>query len=224
MTARKKKGNFAMEKKNKTASSATVTRVIYGAVIAILCITAIVVGIVAAANKRNTTDEPNPPIDGGEVSPPDNTPPADEKSELSFALPVSGGVLGTEYSEDSPVFSTTLGEWRLHLGIDILTDEAAPVFAAEDGIITGIYKDARFGYTVEITHDGEHKTVYSNLKNETLVSLEVGDEVAKGDRIGTVGDSAMNEIAEEPHLHFELFVGGEPKNPLDFLKGLEKEN
>ena len=209
-----------MEKKNKTAKAPITTRVVYGAVIAILCITAIVVGIVSAANKKAVIDEPNPPIEDGEVTPPEDNPPVEEKVELSFALPVSGGVLGTGFDEDTPVFSHTLGEWRLHLGIDIVTDEDAPVFAAEDGIITGIYKDARFGFTIEITHDGEHKTVYSNLKNETLVSLEVGDEVAKGDRIGTVGDSAMSEIAEEPHLHFELFVGGEPKNPMDFLKDL----
>ncbi|MBQ2793959.1 MAG: M23 family metallopeptidase [Clostridia bacterium] len=215
-----------MEKKKNTVSSQTVTRIVYGAVIAILCITAIVVGIVAAANKRNTPDEPNLPIDGENGNPPEENPPeenpSDTKTELSFALPVSGGVLGTEYDEDTPVFSNTLGEWRLHLGIDILTDGEAPVFAAEDGVITGIYKDARFGYTVEITHAGEHKTVYSNLKNETLVSLEVGDEVAKGDRIGTVGDSAISEIADEPHLHFELFVGGVPKNPTDYLRGLEE--
>ena len=209
-----------MEKKNKTARTPITTRVVYGAVVAILCITAIVVGIVSAASKRNTPDDSNPPI-SGEVTPPEDNPPEEEKTELSFALPVSGGVLGTEFDEDTPVFSNTLGEWRLHLGIDIVTDEDAPVFAAEDGIITGIYKDARFGFTVEITHDNEHKTVYSNLKNDNPVSLEVGDEVAKGDRIGTVGDSAMSEIAEEPHLHFELFVGGEPKNPMDFLNGIE---
>lgn len=220
MTASIKKGNFKMEKKNKTARTPITTRVVYGAVVAILCITAIVVGIVSAASKRNTPDDSNPPI-SGEVTPPEDNPPEEEKTELSFALPVSGGVLGTEFDEDTPVFSNTLGEWRLHLGIDIVTDEDAPVFAAEDGIITGIYKDARFGFTVEITHDNEHKTVYSNLKNDNPVSLEVGDEVAKGDRIGTVGDSAMSEIAEEPHLHFELFVGGEPKNPMDFLNGIE---
>ena len=222
-----------MDKKNKIRDSATVTRVVYGAVIAILCITAIVVGIVAAANKKNTPIDPNPSIGENENkkpqdNSPENTTPEDdtskvEKVELSFALPVSAGVLGTEYSEDVPVFSTTLGEWRLHLGIDIITNEDAPVFAAEDGVITGIYKDAKFGYTIEITHPEDHKTVYSNLKNETLVSLEIGDEVKKGDRIGTVGDSAMSEIAEEPHLHFELFVGKEPKNPLDFIKGLEKK-
>ena len=209
-----------MEKKIKPSDKPIMTKVVYGTVIAILCITAIVVGIISAANKKPQTVEP-PVTDGGTT---ENPPPAEEPKEdektLSFVMPVSGTV-GIGYDADMPVFSTTLGEWRLHLGIDILTEEDAPVYAAEDGIITGIYKDGRFGYTIEITHDEEHKTVYSNLKNETLVSLEIGDEVGKGDRIGTVGDSAISEIAEEPHLHFEIFVAGVARDPKEYIEGLE---
>ena len=209
-----------MEKKIKPSDKPIVTKVVYGTVIAILCITAIVVGIISAANKKPDTVEP-PVTDGGTTeTPPEDEPSVEDEKTLSFVMPVSGTV-GTGYDADMPVFSTTLGEWRLHLGIDILTEEDAPVYAAEDGIITGIYKDGRFGYTIEITHDEEHKTVYSNLKNETLVSLEIGDEVAKGDRIGTVGDSAVSEIAEEPHLHFEIFVDGVARDPKEFIEGLE---
>ena len=208
-----------MEKKIKPSDKPIMTRVVYGTAIAILCITAIVVGIISAANKKPETVDP-PVTDGTTETPPEEEPKEDEKT-LSFILPVSAGTVGIGYDEDMPVFSTTLGEWRLHLGIDILTEENAPVYAAEDGIVTGIYKDGRFGYTIEITHDDEHKTVYSNLKNETLVSLEIGDEVGKGDRIGTVGDSAISEIAEEPHLHFEIFVGGVAKDPTEYIEGLE---
>ena len=224
MTQRQKKGFFTMEKKSNAMDKKTVSRVVYGTVIAILCITAIVVGIVSAAGKKVTPDQPTPPEDNTGILPPEIEEPIEEKKELSFMLPVSAGVLGTEFSGDVPVFSTTLGEWRLHLGIDIITDEDVPVFAAEDGVITGIYKDARFGYTVEITHDGEYKTVYSNLKNDAPVSMEIGDVIAKGDRIGTVGDSAMSEIAEEPHLHFEIFVGGVAKDPTEFIEGISKKD
>lgn len=212
-----------MEKNSKSRDARTVTRVVYGMVIAILCITAIVVGIVSAAGKKETPNDTPPSDSTPEILPPENEEPVEEKRELSFMLPVSAGTVGTEFSGDVPVFSTTLGEWRLHLGIDIITDEDVPVFAAEDGVITGIYKDAHFGYTVEITHDTEHRTVYSNLKNDAPVSMEIGDVVKKGDRIGTVGDSAMSEIAEEPHLHFEIFVGGVAKDPADFIGELRKK-
>ena len=35
--------------------------------------------------------------------------------------------------------------------------------------------------------------------------------------LGAVGESALIEIAEEPHLHFALRVAGESVNPLDYI-------
>ncbi|UKI36117.1 MAG: M23 family metallopeptidase [Clostridiales bacterium] len=40
-----------------------------------------------------------------------------------------------------------------------------------------------------------------------------GDEVAEGSVIGVVGDSASYEIADAPHLHFELTDGNVQVNP-----------
>jgi murein DD-endopeptidase MepM/ murein hydrolase activator NlpD len=45
-----------------------------------------------------------------------------------------------------------------------------------------------------------------------------GDSVKKGDTIGTVGESASFEIAEVPHLHFEIYKDGESINPTTLLK------
>ena len=44
-----------------------------------------------------------------------------------------------------------------------------------------------------------------------------GVEVKAGEAIGYVGDTAMVELADEPHLHFELTVAGIQVNPLDYL-------
>ena len=35
--------------------------------------------------------------------------------------------------------------------------------------------------------------------------------------IGTVGDSAMVELAEEPHLHLEMTVGGIQVDPTEYF-------
>ena len=217
-----------MKKNVKFGLRELTPKVVYAIVIAILCVTAIVVGIVAAASKSKDSGEPQdtpPVIDGGG----DNTPPPDDtpddtpsKEALYFVSPVVGSV-ATEHAEDAPVFSITLGEWRLHTGIEILTEEDAPVYAAEDGTVSAVYKDALLGYTVEITHDEDTKTVYSNLKGDELVTMKVGDEVKSGDRIGTVGDTAITELADEAHLHFELFYKGEAKNPLDYISEESKE-
>ncbi len=221
-----------MEKKVKFSDNPKAARIVYGIVIAILCITAIVVGIVAAASR--TTDTPpdgdQPGIEGGDNSGEggegDNKPGDEgantEPDELCFVSPVVGTV-STHHSEDAPVFSTTLGEWRLHTGIDIVTDEDVAVYAAEDGVISEIRDDPMLGHTVVITHRDGIKTVYSNLKKDETVVLAVGDEVVSGDRIGTVGDTTVSEIAEEPHLHFEIMVNDAAVDPLLYISDESKK-
>ena len=91
------------------------------------------------------------------------------------------------------------------------------VYAAEDGTISKIYNDPMLGYTVEITHKDNIITKYSCLSDKDIGMISVGDVVVSGDRIGTVGDSSVSEMADEPHLHFSMLVGGVAVNPLDYI-------
>ncbi|MBQ7363717.1 MAG: M23 family metallopeptidase [Clostridia bacterium] len=217
-----------MEKKFKFSDKPALTKFIYGAVIAILCITAIVIGIVSASNKApDDTETPNPPVSDGNgdgEGDGQNPPQTDDKPEekLTFTAPMVGEVT-KGHSLTAPVFSLTLGEWRVHTGLDISCEEGASVYASEDGEITGIYSDPMLGYTVEITHSDEIKTRYSNLDGDSLSELKVGDKVTSGDKIGTVGDSSISELAEEPHLHFEMIVTDTKVNPLDYISEESKK-
>ena len=207
-----------MQKKIDFSDKSLTAKIMYAAVITILCITAIVVGIVGVASKSKDVpkDETPPVVDEGkneETPVPDDTKKPETK--LTFVSPVVGTVV-KEHSLEAPVFSLTLGEWRVHTGIDIACDEGAGVFASEAGVVTAIYSDPMLGYTVEITHSGELKTRYSNLASD-VGSLKVGDEVCLGDKIGVVGDSAISEIAEEPHLHFEVLLKDVKVNPRDYI-------
>ena len=217
-----------MEKKFKFSENPTVAKALYGALIAVLCISAIVIGIVAANNrKKDAIKAPDitPPSEnigegngngnGGnenEGEKPDDKPADNEK--LSFIAPVSGRVM-KGHSLTVPVFSETLEAWKIHTGIDISTDENADVFAAAGGEVTRVYSSAMLGNTVEITHEGGIKTVYSNLAADGLVA--VGTVVESGAKIGRVGDSAISELADEAHLHFELLVNEASVNPLDYI-------
>lgn len=218
-----------MEKKFTFSDKPLVAKLIYASVIAILCISAIVVGIVSANNRKNSTDNPggeNPPIgdngqDSGDNSdtPGDNTSPDDGQgsepnSTITYTSPAAGTVMKS-HSTTVPVYSDTLGEWRVHLGIDIGTDEGADVFASADGTVSGIFNDPMLGNTVVITHTNEIKTLYSNLGEDITVS--VGDTVTGGTKIGTVGDSSVSELADEPHIHFEIFANNISVNPLDYI-------
>ena len=217
-----------MEKKFKFSDNPTVAKSIYGAIIALLCITAIVVGIVAANNRKKVdTGNENPPAsdDGGNENNgenPEGQNPGENPDDtqggtgepLTFIAPVSGRVV-KEHSTSIPVYSETLEAWKIHTGIDIMTEDGAEVFAVEKGEVTGVYLNAMLGNTVEITHSNGTVSRYSNLSANGLPT--VGMTVECGAKIGNVGDTAISEIADEPHLHFEMLVNNTSVNPLDYI-------
>lgn len=133
---------------------------------------------------------------------------------VSFIAPVSGEII-TDYAEESLIYSTTLEEWTTHLGIDIKADKASVVVASEDGVVKSIKNDPRYGLTITISHNENFETVYSNLLSSEFVNE--GDTVVQGQTIGTVGESASFEIADVPHLHFEMYKDGSVVNPTVYL-------
>ena len=132
-----------------------------------------------------------------------------------FAKPIEGEVL-KEYAKDSLVYSETLKEWTTHLGIDIKSERANVVKSAADGTVKYIKNDPRFGLTIIIEHSNGFETRYCNLLTTEFVSE--GEEVKAGQTIGTVGDSAVYEIVDESHLHFEVLKNSENVNPSEYVK------
>ena len=49
------------------------------------------------------------------------------------------------------------------------------------------------------------------------VKVRVGDSVSAGDVIGAVGETALLESGEEPHLHFAVYSGSTPVDPTEYL-------
>ena len=137
------------------------------------------------------------------------------KKELSFSMPVEGEI-SKDYAKDSLVYSETLKEWVTHMGIDIKAEKTTVVKAAESGTIKSIKNDPRYGLTVVIDHGDGYQTIYSNLLTSEFV-VE-GENVEKGQSIGTVGNTAVFEVADEPHLHFEILKESIPQDPNAYLK------
>jgi len=139
----------------------------------------------------------------------------EEQKEITFVLPVEGEVV-RGYAKDNLVYSETLQEWIVHQAIDIKANSRDVVKASADGIVVAIKNDPRYGLTVIIEHDGGFKTVYSNLLTAEFVV--VGEQVKQGQTLGTVGSSATFEIADEPHLHFEMLKDSEYVDPTIYIK------
>lgn len=144
------------------------------------------------------------------------TEETEEKTvELNFEKPVEGDVV-RDFAVDSLIYSETLQEWTTHTGIDIKAEKTTVVKAAEAGTVKTIKNDPRYGLSVIIEHANGFQTVYSNLLTSEFV-VE-GEKVEKGQSLGTVGNTAAFEIADEPHLHFEIIKDSVQVDPNIYLK------
>ena len=139
----------------------------------------------------------------------------DKAQEIKFIYPVEGEVI-KEFAKDSLIYSETLEEWVTHTGIDIKAERATVVKSVADGTVKSIKNDPRFGLTVTIEHSDGYTSSYSSLLTAEFV--KEGEKVTQGQTIGTVGNSAVFEVAQDNHLHFELLKDGSNINPEMYLK------
>lgn len=125
------------------------------------------------------------------------------------------GTICLDFSGEELVYSKTLDLWTTHQGLDIKAEEGSQVRAAMDGTVSEITDETEWGMTIAIDHGSGIVTKYSNLS--TLEMVTIGQKVKKGDVISGVGKSALWEIAEDPHLHFEVLKDGKNLDPKIYL-------
>lgn len=140
--------------------------------------------------------------------------PAAPVKRQSFIMPVEGPV-SLEYAMDKLVYSKTLEEWRAHSGIDIAADRGTPVKAVADGVVCDVRNDQFYGITVVLDHENGLKTLYRNLAADDTVI--VNQMVKQGEIIGSIGNTAMDESSEQPHLHFEVIKDDISQDPAEYL-------
>lgn len=128
--------------------------------------------------------------------------------------PLNGEVQAV-FSMEELLYSETLGDWRTHDGLDIAATPGTTVLSACSGKVLAVEDDPMMGTTVTIEHVGGYQTCYANLQTQPPVLA--GDEVSAGQIIGAVGQTAVAEAAQPPHLHFSVSRDGEPMNPEEFL-------
>lgn len=133
----------------------------------------------------------------------------------SYLAPINGTII-LDYSDKSLIYSKTLKQWTTHMGIDISANKGDNVKAMAAGTVEDAYKDNMMGYVVIIDHGSGLKSIYANL--ESADKVKKGDKVKQGDIVGTVGESAIFEIKDDTHLHFEVKLNGKYVNPNNYFK------
>ena len=132
----------------------------------------------------------------------------------SLRKPVDGEIINN-FSGDELVFSNTMRDWRVHRGVDIAAPLGTQVRAAAAGVVEQVYVDDMLGVVVVIGHGNGLHTLYASLQSEEFIS--VGTRIQAGEIIGGVGGTAVSEIADGPHLHFEVHRNGTQIDPLSML-------
>lgn len=95
-------------------------------------------------------------------------------------------------------WSQARGAWRMHTGVDLIVPAGTPVLAARAGRVVLAESVSGYGLTVLLDHGDGWQTLYAHLES---MAVAVGDELARGERLGRVGDTGR---ASTPHLHLEL--------------------
>jgi len=106
----------------------------------------------------------------------------------------------------------TQGYWHSHRAIDIASWIGNKVVASDSGyVIFAGWDRTGYGNLIIIDHGNGYRTYYAHL---SAIFVRVGDSVARGTRIGSVGSTGHST---GPHLHFEIRYRGVQRNPLGFL-------
>lgn len=108
-----------------------------------------------------------------------------------------------------------LGYQKLHRGTDFAAPTGTPMYAAGAGVVEVAAPRGAAGNFVIIRHDNGWQTRYMHL-HRFADGLAPGVRLTQGQQIGEVGTTGRST---GPHLHYEVYIDGEPVDPLSIDTG-----
>jgi murein DD-endopeptidase MepM/ murein hydrolase activator NlpD len=101
---------------------------------------------------------------------------------------------------------------RMHNGTDFAAGHGTPIYATADGVVTHAGWSSGYGNLVKIQHEFGIETRYAH---QSKIRVKVGQRVSRGERIGDMGNTGRSTGT---HLHYEVRIGGNPVNPMTYIK------
>lgn len=108
--------------------------------------------------------------------------------------------------------SNSFDKTRGHFATDIVAEPDAAVHSILDGVVIFADWTVETGYVMHIQHDQDILSVY---KHCSRLLKQSGSRVFAGDAIAIVGNTG--KISTGPHLHFELWQKGIPRNAENYI-------
>jgi murein DD-endopeptidase MepM/ murein hydrolase activator NlpD len=128
----------------------------------------------------------------------------------SFCTPVDIKKITTEFG----TIRTTQHKGRYaHKAIDVIDAPRSVVWATQDGVVVLKDRFEHSGNTIVIDHGFGLLSMFFHL--EDFARINVGDKVAIGNPIGTLGKTGY---ATGYHLHWEMRVNNIPVDPMQWTK------
>lgn len=100
---------------------------------------------------------------------------------------------------------------EFHPGIDIAVATGTPVHAAADGVVTYAGWLTGYGNVVIIYHGSDISTLYAHLERYIV---RKGEKVKRGQIIAYSDNTGWST---GPHLHFGVYFGDKPVDPMKYL-------
>jgi hypothetical protein len=149
-------------------------------------------------------------------APPVAPPPVAEKTvtqhqrgPVTFVHPLPGARISASFAR-----YIIKSRNRQHHGVDFAAPSGTPVFAASSGVVLSADNSSlseAFGNAVLIEHGDQLTSLSAHLSR---LDVQLGQWVEAGQQIGLVGQTGR---ATGPHLHFELWRGSVPQDPIALL-------
>ncbi|TVQ39316.1 MAG: M23 family metallopeptidase [Spirochaetaceae bacterium] len=130
-----------------------------------------------------------------------------------FRRPLQNVRISSPYGYRRSPFS---GRRAFHSGVDFVAPLGTAVHAAREGTVSAIGFDPLYGNFVLLDHHAGFQTFYGHLDQ---IAVQLNDPVSSGMIIGTVGNSGLST---GPHLHFEIRLNGETRDPALHMPGLRR--
>ena len=99
-----------------------------------------------------------------------------------------------------------------HFGVDVVSKKGAFISSIDDGMVLFSSWTHEFGYVLVVKHQNSFISFY---KHNSEVFKSKGDYVKSGETIAIIGNSG--KYSTGPHLHFELWKGSSPVNPVNYI-------
>jgi len=152
---------------------------------------------VTEAESSNAGLVRNPPV----TNLPIRDTPQQNNKYFDLIKPVSGSVSASFMPE------------KKHNGVDILAPANTAVKSVLDGYVIISAWNIDTGNTIGVQHADN---VVSFYKHNSALLKEEGNFVKAGEALAIIGNSGT--LSDGPHLHFELWIDGNPVNPENFIK------